>query len=436
MRNVLVLLAVFFVGSLYGQVNLNKVMERSKKKAEQQIEKRIERRIDKGVDKTLDSVEDGIDNSVKGENPDDKNTSQSKKAAATTPESSSKTANNPPASGPIVTSPAEQPTVLTWSNFDFVPGSEIIFEDNHVGEQNGEFPGKWDLVSGVMENASVNGENIIYFRETGNFPNGMVPLIKDATADYLPDEFTVEFDCYFEQGKYSSFRVFFFDAKNQKRLPYCFLDVLANQLKFGNGVAEKQYPNTQFANVDKTKSLWRHVSISFNKRALKVYMDDTRLINIPNLTDNPTGITIGANHASTEKHQFVKNVRIAKGAVPLYDKVLTDGKFVTTGIKFDVNKATIKPESMGTINFVVKMMQDYPDLNFSVEGHTDSDGADETNQRLSEARAKAVLEVLIQQGVAPGRLTSKGWGESKPLNGNGTSEEKAQNRRVEFVKTN
>ncbi len=147
------------------------------------------------------------------------------------------------------------------------------------------------------------------------------------------------------------------------------------------------------------------------------------------------GLTLLFN-ARNDKKGYIKNVRIAKGAVPLYDKLLTDGKFITTGIRFDVNKAPIKPESMGTINDVVKMMSDNPNLIFSVEGHTDSDGDDTSNQILSEARAKAVMDQLIELGIAANRLTSKGFGESKPINGNSTPEEKAQNRRVEFVKTN
>lgn len=167
---------------------------------------------------------------------------------------------------------------------------------------------------------------------------------------------------------------------------------------------------------------------------MKVYLDDTRLLNIPNITDNLTGITLSVNHAKQDNNQFIKNVRIAKGAVPLYDKVLTDGKFVTTGIKFDVNKATLKPESAGTFNYVVKMMQDNPDWRFSVEGHTDSDGADATNQTLSEKRAEAVRAELVRLGITTDRLTSKGWGESKPMTANDTPEGKAQNRRVEFVK--
>jgi outer membrane protein OmpA-like peptidoglycan-associated protein len=131
---------------------------------------------------------------------------------------------------------------------------------------------------------------------------------------------------------------------------------------------------------------------------------------------------------------MIKNIRIAKGAVPLYDKFLTDGKFITTGIKFDVNKATIKPESMGTINYVVKMMQDHPELKFSVEGHTDSDGENAPNLKLSEARAKSILDAMVKSGIDTSRLTSKGHGESRPMAGNDTPEGKAQNRRVEFVK--
>jgi outer membrane protein OmpA-like peptidoglycan-associated protein len=143
---------------------------------------------------------------------------------------------------------------------------------------------------------------------------------------------------------------------------------------------------------------------------------------------------ISFHNPSANKTGYVKNVRIAKGAVPLYDKFLTDGKFVTTGIKFDVNRATIRPESMGTINYVVKMMQEHAELNFSVEGHTDSDGDEAMNQKLSEARSKAVAEKMTELGISSARLTSKGWGENKPMAGNDSPEGKAQNRRVEFVK--
>lgn len=333
---------------------------------------------------------------------------------------------------------------LKWNKYDFVPGTEIIFEDNLDGEQNGEFPSKWDLVGGTVENANLDGENVIMYINMGAYLSkmGIVPMIKNPTTDYLPEEFTIEFDAFFEQNLPSGnlYRVYLYDAKNQKNKidskTFSDIDITQQTVRFG--VATGGYPGS---NLTPSKPFsvknpgWRHVAISFNKRALKVYLDDARIVNAPNVAFDPMGLTILFD-ARNNKKGYIKNVRIAKGAVPLYNKLLADGKFVTTGIRFDVNKATIKPESMGTINYVAKMMTDNPSLNFSVEGHTDSDGDEAMNLKLSEARAKAVMDKLIELGIDAGRLTFKGLGETTPVNSNSTTEEKAQNRRVEFVKTN
>ncbi len=79
-------------------------------------------------------------------------------------------------------------------------------------------------------------------------------------------------------------------------------------------------------------------------------------------------------------------------------------------------------------------MQKQADLNFSVEGHTDSDGGDDANMELSKARGKTVMDKLIVMGINKSRLKSNGFGESKPIDNNSTPEGKANNRRVEFVK--
>ena len=422
-RITLLISVCFFVAtSMQAQIKVD-----LKKKVNREANQRANSNTDKAVDRAFDSVEDGIGNLFKKK---DKSKAGGAEENEQPNPNSQQGRVEPVQPGNDVPAAPAQPQ-LTWARYDFVPGTEIIFEDNQEGEQNGEFPSKWDLKIGTVENAFFDNSNVIFFRETGNFPNGIVPLIKDNNTDYLPEEFTVEFDAYFPADKYNTiYKVAFYDAKNQKRNNLDVLQLYINNAKFGE--TEKMFPEAARSNIDNVAK-WRHMAISFNKRALKVYMDDARLLNIPNIADNPTGITIGAyNHSSG--NYFIKNIRIAKGAVPLYDKFLTDGKFVTTGIKFDVNKATIKPESMGTINYVVKMMTDHPELNFSVEGHTDSDGNDAMNQQLSEARSKAVMAKMIELGVSADRLSSKGWGESKPMAGNDTPEGKAQNRRVEFVK--
>jgi outer membrane protein OmpA-like peptidoglycan-associated protein len=89
---------------------------------------------------------------------------------------------------------------------------------------------------------------------------------------------------------------------------------------------------------------------------------------------------------------------------------------------------------MGIINEIADLMKEHPEVNFSVEGHTDSDGETDANQKLSEARAQAVKDMLVSMGIDTGRLTTKGYGESSPIAANTTAEGKANNRRVEFVK--
>ena len=434
-KMMMMLVLIIATMNVKAQINLNKVVDRSVKKAERNVENRVGRRIDRGVDKSLDAVEDGIDNSVKGDGKDSKKDDNKKNNKSDNKTDNNKAENTQEKqnqeSQPTPQEPEKPSPVLSWAKYDFVPGTEIIFEDNQDGEQNGEFPSKWDLAGGVIENASFDNSNVIYFREIGN-TGGITPLLKDSKSDYLPDEFTIEFDCYFEKEVYNQrYYVSFYAAKKQK--PVLKRLVLStNEAQYGTTDIQGIYPGANRSNIDKN-ARWRHIAISFNKRALKVYMDDARLLNIPNIEENPTGLTIGTT-SQKAGYYFIKNIRIAKGAVPLYDKFLTDGKFITTGIKFDVNKSTIKPESMGTINYVVKMMQDHAELNFSIEGHTDSDGDDASNQKLSEARSKAVMEKMVEMGIAANRLTSKGWGESKPMTGNDTPEGKAQNRRVEFVK--
>jgi outer membrane protein OmpA-like peptidoglycan-associated protein len=434
-RNILVLCVVILSTTIMAQINLGKVIDRSIKKAERSVENRVGKRIDKTVDKTLDTVEDSIFGTGKtAKKSTEKTTGNSK---TTTKNQTGQTAGNE-VDNASVSNDQTKPE-LTWSRFDFVPGTEIIFEDDFTGEKNGEFPSKWDLVQGNFENASFDGSNVIYHIKCNmNGGGGVTPMLKNAKEDYLPEEFTIEFDAYFSENHGGSYTIYFADYKNQRNLDKTFpignkwIRIYKNSAD-GNSIEQNYYPGFKSGMYDKTPK-WRHVAISFNKRALKVYLDDARVLNIPNLGYNPTGFSIGKHNTEGKNPGYTKNFRIAKGAVPLYDKFLTDGKFITTGIKFDVNKATIKPESMGTINYVVKMMTDHPELNFSVQGHTDSDGEVAANQKLSEARAKSVVDTMVKLGISSSRLTSTGFGESKPMTGNDTTEGKAQNRRVEFVK--
>ncbi len=367
-----------------------KIGSKLKKKLEQKTEEEIDKVINQDEEKT--ETEEAEKENVNIEEEDNKDVSDSKPS-------------------------------LVWAKYDFVPGDKVIFEDNQMNEENGEFPSKWDLVNGVIENAEFGEDKVIMFR--GGSPT-IIPYLKNSDQDYLPDVFTVEFDLYIPRN---SFTVFFYDRKNQKAPASSSKSLQLWPTSMEVYPAKSKIPgNKSIANK------WAHIAIAYTNGKLKAYIDDTRLINIPHFDFNPTGISLHAYHANDNNLDYVKNIRIAEGGVKYYDRFLQDGKIVTNGIRFDVNKATIRPESMGVINEIYEILEKNSGLMFSVEGHTDSDGDQDANQTLSEDRAKAVMDRLVLMGIDSQRLKYKGFGETKPIDTNDTNEGKANNRRVEFVK--
>jgi len=100
-------------------------------------------------------------------------------------------------------------------------------------------------------------------------------------------------------------------------------------------------------------------------------------------------------------------------------------------ILFNSGKATFQQQTFPVLQSIVAILKEYPSSKFSIEGHTDSDGKDAMNQKLSEDRAAAVKNYLQENGIASDRLSSVGYGESKPIDSNKTKKGKANNRRVE-----
>jgi OOP family OmpA-OmpF porin len=103
-------------------------------------------------------------------------------------------------------------------------------------------------------------------------------------------------------------------------------------------------------------------------------------------------------------------------------------------INFDTGKADIKAESQPIIEQIAALMKSHPDLNVSIEGHTDNVGTPASNKTLSDTRAKSVMSAVVKAGVASGRLTAVGWGQEKPIADNRSEDGRAKNRRVEIVK--
>jgi outer membrane protein OmpA-like peptidoglycan-associated protein len=120
-------------------------------------------------------------------------------------------------------------------------------------------------------------------------------------------------------------------------------------------------------------------------------------------------------------------------ASEMFEKINKEG-FIALYINFETGKSDIKPESQPIIDQLSEMLKQNSTLKISIEGHTDNVGGENTNQPLSESRAKSVNNALISKGIEVSRLKSKGWGQSKPIADNSTEEGRAKNRRVEILK--
>ena len=395
---------------------LGKTVENAAKNA---VERNAERATERAVDKAFDKTGEAVEGAVSGNG----NNAQPQQAATAAPA----------AATAEVAAAAPEPVSLetTYAKSDFVPGDEIFFEDNLANEQMGEFPSQWDLLNGNAEVASMAGVQAINLEAGGS--STIAPLMKE--KHYLPDVFTLEFDYWVNsytetnQAPSQNYRLQFYDASGEEVM----------HLTFAEGYVDWEYISTsgdrRTGRVGEYKEVidaWSHLSVSFNKRAFKAYINGSRVTNIPNMAA-PAYFTI-RNTSWNDHRTLVTNFRLAKGAVPLYDRMMSDGKFITYGITFDVGKATIKPESMGEINRIVQLMNENPTLKFSVEGHTDSTGNATSNQTLSEQRSQAIVAKLVEFGIANERLTAVGKGQNNPIADNNTDEGRAKNRRVEFVK--
>ena len=126
--------------------------------------------------------------------------------------------------------------------------------------------------------------------------------------------------------------------------------------------------------------------------------------------------------------------KLTFGAEEIKKQLDEKGHVAIYGILFDVDKASLRPESQKSLQEIVKLMRNYPDLKLEVHGHTDNQGSADYNRDLSQRRAETVKTYLTTYGTDASRLEAKGFGLSQPVASNDTEEGRAKNRRVELVR--
>ncbi|PWL40478.1 OmpA family protein [Flagellimonas aquimarina] len=411
-----------------------KLAKKAEKAAERTVERRVENETSKKTDQALDSIlEPG---SGKKQSPNTQGNTGNPPNSGNDSGQSPNT-GNPDASG--------AKTIQVYSKFDYVPGDKLMFYDDFAYDFVGDFPSKWNTNGG--------GEIVTL----GDSPEKWLELISGYRMYYIPDvpqlpeEYTIEFDLMNVglDNKTSS------NAKLRIEL--------SNDDKFKEGsyfvyssISFCQYSPigiTMESRVDNKRDIYStvkadlrdevlnrpHISIAVNKQRFRLWVNEEKHIDIPRIVPTGAALTTLKFHMNGFRdgieRLFIGNLKIAEGGVDLRRKLISEGKVSTNGILFDSGSANIQPQSMGIIRQISQVLMQEASMNLKIVGHTDSDGSNESNLSLSQKRAEAVKSALVSiYGISADRLSSEGKGESEPLGDNSTTDGKAQNRRVEFIK--
>ncbi|HEY9361781.1 MAG TPA: OmpA family protein [Chitinophagaceae bacterium] len=387
------------------------------KRIKNEVKNRVENRA---VNKSGNAADAAMDETEKAVRGDKDNTDSETEDAAAASNSKAKSNKN---------------SVADYKSYDFVAGDKIIFQPDLSNEPDAELPARFTIHSGNAEIQTYDGEKILHLNKGSHVT--VLPLMN--SDHYLPEQFTLEFDLMYENEddyfRYAnSFEVGFRQRgdNNFGNYPlYIFsIENGSGEIWGKHGTSMVHFGDALQKSMVKNNA-WHHIAIYIRKNIGKVYIDQYRVA-----ASNTMPFQAGFLSLSGDAHYGfkIKNFRLAAGGDDKYQKIVTDGKFITHGIQFDVNKSTIKPESMGAINEIARLLKDHADLKLEIDGYTDNDGNADANKKLSQNRADAVKEKLLAMGIEGERLTTKGFGADKPIDSNDTAEGKANNRRVEFVK--
>lgn len=430
MKNLVIVILLIFSVGLTQTINAQ-FLEKLKKKTEEKIksegEKRIDKKIDEGVKKGYDEVEKGVEG---------KNDDQTKKEKETTDNKSNdiKEDNKTIQAG-------DEPQFSSSTQYDFVPGERVILFDDFSQDAVGDFPALWTAnAPGEINTISIAPGNWFNLNST----DGNYFLLKNVD---FPKNFIIEFDIVPKKtgGRIAAGLLLYAEDKHKEmdNEPHpgvggVMLSVERdNWNTWGYKKGEKDMITGKSTVKPVVAEKVNHVIVWVQGRRLRVYHNGSKVLDMPtNIYDDVKlnrlcfRLSRGASSGS-----YISNLRITDAAPDMRSKLLTEGKIVSYGIYFDVNKDVVKSESYGTIKEISKVLTDNPNVKIKIVGHTDSDGDDKSNLDLSKRRSASVKTVLVKEfGIDESRIETDGKGESEPIAKNDSSVNKALNRRVEFIK--
>ena len=439
MKKIPLLIAVL-LGAHFPQAQiLKKILDRTKQKTENKISEKVSEKVSDAATKPIDEAGNGNNH---------------KPAVNNKATGNVENGNNNDDAGKSNGNPA---SLSTYSKYDFIPGDKVLVFEDFSQDAIGDFPDKWNTNgSGEIVTAGGQQGHWLMINKKGRF-------IPDYITT-LPDNFTFQYDliCNEKFSFYSNaLQLFFLTGGNGKDvLEYSFIEmgkrsgvkvgvhptnggnnggtVYIESFEDGTKILNNEVATTQFNSfAEKTKvkvSIWRQ------KQRIRVYLNEEKVFDLPRAfasgkTYNMAMFEIWSGMNQVQDKYLISNIKLAAGSPDTRNKLITEGKFSTTGILFDVNSDKIKPESYGVLKDIANVLSENGNIKIKIVGHTDSDGDDNANLELSKKRSASVKNSLAKDfNISPDRMQTDGMGEKQPVADNKTAVGKANNRRVEFIK--
>lgn len=398
-------LALFAPAGADAQGVLGRIKKKAKEAAATKVEERVAEKAAEATGAALDKVECKVNDQACI----DKAQAEGKEVVTTDESGGNVSAS---AAGNVN---AMKPGQGAWANYDFKPGDQILFFDDFTKDEVGDFPRRMEFSAGSLEIVEWQGGRWLRANEDSKF---YIPL-----PDVRPERFTMEFDYYIPQGEVW----ISFSDKEVTRLDL--------RGRGGAGLLNNAAKVNASYNEPNGTAKMRRARLMVDGKYAKVYLDDKRVLNVPNADLERTNKILFYTDGLADDPSFFGNFRLTAGGKKLYDAIAATGRVATQGVYFDSGSDRVRPESSPTLKEIAQMLTEHPDLKLTIEGHTDNVGGAQANHDLSHKRAAAVKQALVSTySIDAARLTSTGFGDKKPVAKNDTPEGRQQNRRVELVK--